>query len=197
MGTGGILKDALYAPVLRRLEVACLALAAMAAVAHLCGLLLVIGGTVLAFWAVSGIMLAVSVVLRVVSWRAARRTAAPPIAARVRLLRSILSCGVVLVCMGAAFVDLSASYRLLEPPGRNGCRAVVREHSFLFAGGGTVYGVGFGGIGTRASSWTTDDGYEPVADGSYTLRWDGDTGVLSLVGGVDPVWPAVHTIPCS
>lgn len=190
-------QNVLSAPVLRWLEATCLLLAAVAAMANLCGLLSVIGGTVLTFWAVSGVLLAASVVLRLVSWRSARRTASPPLAARVRLLRSILTFGVVLVCMGAAVIDTSASYRVLDPPGASGCRAVVREHSFLFAGSGSVYAVGFGGIGTRASSWTTDDGYEPVAHGFYTLRWDGDTGVLNLVGGIDPVWPAIHTIQCS
>jgi hypothetical protein len=197
MGTGGKVKSSLNIPVLRRLEAACLALATMTAVAQLGALLLVIGGTVLTFWAASGMLLIASVTLRLVSGRAARRTDVPPFAAHFRLLRSIVASAVCLIFLGGAFSDLGASYRVLDPPAANGCRAVVREFSFLFAGRGDVYAVRFGGIGLRASSWTTDDGYEPVARGSYTLDWDGNVGVLNLIGGIDPVWPAVHTIPCS
>lgn len=197
MGTGGKVKSSLNIPVLRRLEAACLALATMTAVAQLGALLLVIGGTVLTFWAASGMLLIASVTLRLVSGQAARRNDVPPFAAHFRLLRSIVASAVCLIFLGGAFSDLGASYRVLDPPAANGCRAVVREFSFLFAGRGDVYVVKFGGIGLRASSWTTDDGYEPVARGSYTLDWDGNVGVLNLIGGIDPVWPAVHTIPCS
>lgn len=197
MGTGGKVQSSLNIPVLRRLETACLALAAMTAVAQLGALLLVIGGTVLTFWAVSGMLLVASVTLRMVSSRAARGTEVPPFAAHVRLLRSIVASAVCLICLGGAFSDLGASYRVLDPPAANGCRAVAREFSFLFAGRGDAYAVRFGWIGLRASSWTTDDGYEPVARGSYTLDWDGNDGVLNLIGGIDPVWPAAHAIPCS
>lgn len=197
MGTGRKVKSSLNIPVLRRLEAACLALAAMTAVAQLGALLLVIGGTVLTFWAISGMLLVASVTLRLVSNRAARYIDVPQFAAHVRLLRSILASAVCLICLGGAFGDLGASYRVLDPPAANGCRAVVREFSFLVAGRGAVYTVRFGGIGLRASSWTTDDGYEPIARGSYTLEWDGNDGALYLIGGIDPVWPAVHAIPCS
>lgn len=197
MGTGGKVKSSLYIPVLRRLEAACLGLAAVTAVAQLGALLLVVGGTVLSFWAVSGMLLVASVALRLVSDRAARCIDVPPFAAHVRLLRSIVASAVCLICLGGAFGDVGASYRVLDPPAANGCRAVVREFSFLFAGRGDVYAVRFGGIGLRASSWTTDDGYEPVALGSYTLEWDGNDGALNLIGGIDPVWPAVHAVPCS
>ena len=91
MGTGGKVKSSLNIPVLRRLEAACLALAAMTAVAQLGALLLVIGGTVLTFWAVSGMLLAASATLRLVSNRAARCIDVPPFAAYVRLLRSIVA----------------------------------------------------------------------------------------------------------
>jgi hypothetical protein len=190
-------KSSLNVPTLRRLEATCLLLAAAAAVAHLCALLLVIGGTVLTFWAVSGMLLVASMTLRLISSRAARGSAVPPLAAHVRLLRSIVTSGVCLTCLVGAFSDLGASYRVLDPPAANGCRAVVREFSFLMAGRGDVYAVRFGGIGLRASSWSTDDGCEPVARGSYTLDWDGNDGVLNLIGSIDPVWPAVHGIPCS
>jgi hypothetical protein len=187
----------LNVPILLRLEAACLVLAAAAALAHLAALLLLFGETVLTLWTVSGVLLMASVTLRLVSIRAARGSAMPTPAVHVRLLRNIVTLGVFLVCLGGAFSDMGSSYRVLDPPAANGCRAVVREHSFLFAGSGAVYAVRFGGIGSRTSSWTTDDGYEPVARGSYTLSWDGSDGVLNLFGGIDPVWPDVHAIPCS
>lgn len=197
MGTRGKVKSSLNIPVLRRLEASCLVLAAVTAVAQLGALLLVMGGSVLTFWAISGILLAASVMLRLVAGRAVRGAALPPLPVHFRLWRSLVASAVCLICLGGAFSDLGASYRVLNPPAANGCRAVVREFSFLFAGSGDVYTVKFGGIGLRASSWTTDDGYEPVARGSYTLDWDENTGVLNLLGGIDPVWPGIHVIPCS
>ncbi|MBT2585004.1 hypothetical protein [Arthrobacter sp. ISL-95] len=184
-------------PVLQRLEAVCLAIASVAAMAQLGSLLWVVGETVLTFWALSGILLATSVTLRLVSSRAARGAGVPPFPLHVRLMRSTVAAVVCVLFLVGAFSDMGASYRVLDPPAANGCRAVVREVSFLFAGRGDVYAMRFGGIGLHKSSWTTDDGYEPVAHGSYTLDWDGNEGVLDLIGGIDPVWPTVHAISCS
>jgi hypothetical protein len=196
MGTEGKVKPASNLPLLRRLEAVSLVLAAVAMMANFVGLILVAGGAVVTFWAVSAMLLAVFAALRLVFWRTARSSDTTSLTGSVKLLRGVSAFAVGLSCCLAALTDSSATYRALDPAGANGCRAVVREHSFLFSGGGSVYAAPFG-IGLRASSWTTDDGYEPVASGAYRLEWGGDSGVLELIGGIDPVWPSVHTIPCN
>lgn len=96
-----------------------------------------------------------------------------------------------------AAADLGTNYQVLEPEGPGGCKAVVREAATLFAGSGALYPVGISGIGWRASSWTADDGYRPIAAGSYELRWSQDGGSLMVHGrATDPVWPALHVVRC-
>lgn len=74
---------------------------------------------------------------------------------------------------------------------------MVRETSFLFAGSGEVYAVGASGIGWTRSSWTADDGYEPVASGTYELHWSADGGTLTVNGTTtNPVWPSLHELDC-
>ncbi|PNH85260.1 hypothetical protein CXZ05_07020 [Arthrobacter sp. AFG20] len=184
------------APLLRRAATCCLLLAAVTAVANLGGLVLVTPGGVLPGWAVSGMLLVASLALLLISRRAAGGGSRPRRNAFTALLHRLVVFGVGLSSLTGALGDLSATYHVLEPAGPNGCRAVVREYSFLFAGSGAVYAVGPIGIGTRASTWTTDDGYEPVADGSYQLRWEAGSGTLRLMGGIDPVWPRAHEVTC-
>jgi hypothetical protein len=186
----------LNAPLLRRAATCCLLLAAVTAVANVGGLVLVIAGGVLPAWAVSAMLLAGSLALVLICRHAARGGSKTRRNALVSLLHRLVVFGVGLSSLTGALGDLSATYHVLEPAGPNGCRAVVREYSFLFAGSGAVYAVGPSGIGTRTSTWTTDDGYEPVADGSYQLRWEAGSGTLRLMGGIDPVWPALHEVTC-
>lgn len=56
--------------------------------------------------------------------------------------------------------------------------------------------MGQSGIGRRESSWSTDDGYRPIAAGSYDLHWGDAGGVLTVHGDIDPVWPEVHEVHC-
>ncbi|MFJ3957200.1 hypothetical protein [Arthrobacter sp. NPDC090010] len=181
---------------LRRLGTTCLVLAIASALAHLAGLLVVIGTNVLPFWTISGILLIAYLTLLVVAYLAARGSTVPPVARSVLVFRTISISALCLLCLSGAFNDFGASYRVLDPPAANGCRAVVREVSFLFAGSGEVYSAWPFGIASRTGSWTADDGYKPVAHGSYTLNWHGNEGVLHLVGDHDPVWPALQTVRC-
>lgn len=95
--------------------------------------------------------------------------------------------------------DLGAQYFVLRPTGPHGCTAVVRETAFLLAGNGEVFGVrGSTGIAWGPSaSWYVDDGYRPVAAGSYTLRWDRTDGSLAVSGTAgNPVFSGVNTVDC-
>ncbi|MFJ2262548.1 hypothetical protein ACIOKD_30270 [Streptomyces sp. NPDC087844] len=92
---------------------------------------------------------------------------------------------------GGALGDLflGAEYRVLRPTGPGGCTAVVRETSFLMSGGGEAYAVGRTGLALGESgSWTVDDGYRPVASGTYALDWGRGGGLLQISGtSTDPV----------
>ncbi len=78
---------------------------------------------------------------------------------------------------------------MLRPTGPGGCTAVVRETSFLVIGDGEAYAVGRTGLALgEAGSWVVDDGYRPVAAGTYKLEWERDGGLLVVSGsGTDPV----------
>ncbi|MFD4559662.1 hypothetical protein ACFWP5_35990 [Streptomyces sp. NPDC058469] len=56
-------------------------------------------------------------------------------------------------------------------------------------GNGEAYAVGRTGLAWgEAGSWTVDDGYWPVAGGTYELDWDRDGGLLLISGtSTDPV----------
>ncbi|WP_314194997.1 hypothetical protein [uncultured Arthrobacter sp.] len=200
METGENPLAGLNVPLLRRAATCCLVFAAAATLVNFGGLVVVIAGGVLPGWAVSAILLTASLALLLISRRAAGGAAEARSSARQNarspLLQRLVVFAVGLCSLAGALGDLSATYHVLEPAGPNGCRAVGREYSFLFAGSGAVYAVGLSGIGTRVSSWTTDDGYEPIADGSYQMHWDSNSGSLALLGGRDPVWPAVHGVEC-
>ena len=194
--TGENLLGGVNVPLLRRAATCCLVFAAAATVASFGGLVVVIAGGVLPGWAISAILLAASLALLLLSRRAAGGRSSTRQNARSPLLHRLVAFAVGVSSLIGALGDLSATYHVLEPAGPNGCLAVAREYSFLFAGSGAVYAVGPSGIGTRVSSWTTDDGYEPIAEGSYQMHWDSDSGSLSLMGGRDPVWPSAHGVNC-
>ncbi|WP_307104694.1 hypothetical protein [Arthrobacter globiformis] len=200
METGENLLGGLNVPLLRRAATCCLVLAAAATLVNFGGLVVVIAGGVLPGWAISAILLVASLALLLISRRAAGGAAGGRGGTRQNapstLLHRLVVFAVGVSSAAGALGDMSATYHVLEPAGPNGCRAVAREYSFLFAGSGAVYAVGLSGIGTRVSSWTTDDGYEPIAGGSYQMSWDSDSGSLALLGGRDPVWPSVHGVEC-
>ncbi|MFH8727385.1 hypothetical protein [Streptomyces termitum] len=158
--------------------------------------LLLVLGRVVPGWAVGGVLLLGALVLF--------RTAAarnPPGAGRAvprRVARGVLTTGAALGCALGALGELGADYHVLSPTGPGGCTAVVREEAFLLAGSGEVYAVGPSGIAWGPSgSWRTDDGYRPVARGTYELSWGPSDGALLVMGSsVDPVMDGLHGVDC-
>lgn len=79
------------------------------------------------------------------------------------------------------------SYVVVEPAGSGGCRAVVAESSFLFAGSGTVHVAGgWGPFAPQVGRYTTDDGFRPVSTGFFSVSWDDQFGGLLSVAGALP-----------
>ncbi|MCX5376213.1 hypothetical protein [Streptomyces sp. NBC_00091] len=180
--------------------------AVLAAVAGWSDLVLVVPGWVVPHWVVAGLLLAVSVAVRVFRRMRAlsRRPAAPaaPAAGRgaqaARWAALALPTGAAVLGIGLGGLgDLGADYRVLEPAGPDGCRAVVRETSFLKAGSGELYAVKGVGLAFKSSSWIVDDGGRPIAAGLYELTWGHEDGALDIHGRAgDPVMPALHGVDC-
>jgi hypothetical protein len=179
----------------RRLEGAagwCLLLSAVVLAAWWFGFVWVWGALVIPGWMLSIGLLGVSIALMI-----ARVAAREPNAAKPRNPGWILSAVLIgLLNAFAVLVDLPATYTVLRP-GPGFCQVAVREYSFLFAGSGQVYAVGLAGLSWEVSSWTADDGGQPITAGSYELHWDDDGALLSVHGdGGNPVWPNDHRVPC-
>jgi len=168
---------------------------ALAAVASWSSLLLVVQGRVIPGWGVSATLLAMSLVLRWALTRVDRPTSPSRLlrkrAAWARLGSSLLIVTAVLGTGREAVDDLisDAEYHVLRPAGPGGCTVVVRETSFLGIGNGEAYAVGRSGLAVgRSGSWTVDDGYRPIAAGTYELDWVRDGGLLRISGtSTDPV----------
>ncbi|MFJ3878624.1 hypothetical protein ACIPW5_14310 [Streptomyces sp. NPDC090077] len=170
--------------------------AVLAAVVGWTELILVVPGWVLPHWAVAGIVLLAAVALRI-GRLARRRRPARAVAgwwwAAFTLPAVVAAAGIGLGGVG----DLGAEYRVLDPAGPGGCRAVVRENAFLVIGDGSVYAVRGFGFALPGSSWIADDNARPVAAGDYELTWGDRSGVLTLHGReTDPVTPALHGVDC-
>lgn len=177
----------------------CLSLAAVAMVGGMLGVVLVWGDLVMPGWALSASLLVLSLVLAIVGVfvRHRRKTASGEQRSTRRGSRLWAGLAVLVgVCSVISGVgDLGATYTVLRPQGPGFCQAAVREHSFMFAGGGELYAAGFGGFGRSVSSWTADDGYQPIASDTYEFKWDNEGALLQL-HGPDPVWPALHDFDC-
>lgn len=180
----------------------CLLLSGVAAVGGMFGFLVVWGGMVAPGWVVSAIFLSGALVIAVIRASVRRRLdrAAGESPLRKRSGWWAALAVVTVVCtgfLGLGDIAFEARYTVLQPSGPGFCQAVVREESFLFAGGGELYAVGFGGIGRSASSWTADDGYRPIDSGTYEFKWTAEGALLTVRGnGHDPVWPALHDFHC-
>lgn len=167
----------------------------LAAVASWSSLLLVVRGRVVPGWALSAALLVIALVLRWVL----TREGGPADASRLSGKRAVwawwgnclLIVMAVLGTAGGAVDDLisSAEYHVLRPEGPGGCRAVVRETSFLVIANGEAYAVGRTGLALGESgSWVVDDGYRPIDGGTYALEWGRDGGYLQISGtSTDPV----------
>lgn len=178
----------------------CLLLAALAVVGGMFGFLLVWGEVVIPGWALGASLLVTSLVLAIVrAFVRHSRSAAPGEHRSTRRSSRIWVGLAVVVGIFSAIGgvgDLGATYTVLRPPGPGFCQAAVREHSFLFSGGGELYAVGLGGFGRPVSSWTADDGYRPIASGTYQFTWGAEGALLTVHGDIDPVWPALHYFDC-
>lgn len=161
--------------------------------------LAVVGGQVIAAWKVGGALLLACLALVLAASALSRRSqaAGEEVGPRRWMLVAPAAAAGLGVVWGAVG-DLGAEYHVLEPTGPGGCRAVVREASFLLAGSGEVFAVGAGGVGWKPmGSWTADDGIRPIADGSYELKWGPKEGTLLIHGSnANPVWPALHGVSC-
>ncbi|WP_329249989.1 hypothetical protein OG223_19395 [Streptomyces sp. NBC_01478] len=168
---------------------------ALAAWAAWSDLLLVVWGRVVPGWGVSGTVLVLALVLWRTFLRAARREETARLAwKRTRWLWPTSAVLIAVAASGSAWGALDdlvsdARYYVLSPTGPGGCRAVVRETSFLVIGNGEAYAVGRTGLALgEADSWVVDDGYRPVAAGTYELKWDRSGGLLLINGtNVNPV----------
>ncbi|GGT30322.1 MULTISPECIES: hypothetical protein [Streptomyces] len=175
-------------PVDRRFLLAVLC-AVLAAVVSWTELILVVPERVLPHWAVASIALLAAAALRI----RPRSRPSGPWRAAFALPALVAVAGVGLGGAG----DLGAEYRVLDPAGPDGCRALVRENSFLVIGDGSVYAVNGVGFALPSSSWVADDNARPIAAGQYELTWGERAGVLVLHGrGGDPVMPALHGVDC-
>lgn len=174
----------------------------LAAAVSWSSVLLVVLGHVIPSWAVSTTLLLVSMVfVRVVAVRQ-RSTAGLTASHRLtppRFVRGLLAAAAGLGIVFGVMDDFASEYHVLHPTGPHGCTAVVRETSFLLAGRGEVYAVGPTGIAWRPSgSWLADDGYRPIAEGTYELRWSQDGGTLTVRGTeVNPVMQGLQSVDCN
>lgn len=119
----------------------CVLGAGLAVVGGMLGGMLVQAGHVVPGWAVGGILLVAAAIVATI--RALRRRRAPGHARRAsgrwRPWRVAATAVITLAAAAGLVNDLSATYTVLTPAGPGGCQLAVREHSFLFAGGGEVY----------------------------------------------------------
>lgn len=164
-------------------------------------MLIVVVGRVIPGWVLSAALIFVSLVLvRVVAVR--HRSTVDRTASRRRTLPWFIRGSLVAAAgLGTAFGvlgDYGSEYHILRPTGPDGCTAVVRETSVLFGGRGEVYAVGPTGIAWRPSGdWVADDGYRPIAEGTYQLHWSPDGGALTVSGnGHDPVMDGLQGVDC-
>lgn len=171
----------------------CLLLSAVALAAWWFGFVWVWGALVIPGWVLSVGLLGVSIALVIARSITRRQRGTKSKSAGWILMVVLLS----LFNAFAFMVDLPATYTVLRPAGPGFCLVAVREYSFLFAGSGQVYAVGPAGLSWEVSSWTADDGGQPITAGSYELHWDDDGALLSVHGdGGNPVWPNHHRVPC-
>ncbi|MGB3763584.1 MAG: hypothetical protein WA966_10195 [Ornithinimicrobium sp.] len=148
------------------------------------GVLVVVGSTVVPIWVLLPALLAACTVQRV--GLRAFRVPRPPRGTRWRrLLPTVTVCAWVLGPPTAALDWVgSPTYTFLEPPGSDGCRAVVVEKVGFLSGSGTVHVLGgWGPFAPRVGGYDTDEGELPVVSGAYEVSWDdGPGGQLAVFG---------------
>lgn len=148
------------------------------------GVLIVVGTTVVPFWAVALVLL--------LGWTALRlglgafQVSRPSLATGWRLLLSTMTASTCLLVPLTAVASgfTGPSYVVVEPAGPGGCRVVVAEGSYFKIGSGTVHVAGgWGPFAPRVGSYSTDEGVRPVSTGSYSVSWNGRSGGFLTVDG--------------
>ncbi len=102
----------------------------------------------------------------------------------VRWLANGAACVALLASVSiAGFECLLAAPYVADPVGPAGDRVVVVERNVLLAGHGDVYLVSSGcGLGRKIASYSADDGYSPMGNGTYVLEWDGSDPCFTALG---------------
>lgn len=159
---------------------------------------LLVGPLVLApvGYELSLLLACVSVFLAVASWMTRRSggdSAKESAADGKRAVRWFANGITVLVLsvsvLVAGFEFLLAVPYIAEPTGPAGDRVVVVERNVLLAGYGDVYLIPGGiGVGRKIASYSADDGYSPMGNGTYALEWRGSEPHFTAYGtAADPV----------
>ena len=123
------------------------------------------------------------------AWRAASDdgSAAPVRPVRGRVVRWLVNGTAALALSVSVLVAgfeclLTAAY-IADPASPAGDRAVVVERNVLLAGYGDVYLVSGGfGVGRKIASYSADDGYSPMDNGTYALEWRGSEPHFTAYG---------------
>lgn len=132
------------------------------------------------------VIAALSIGLALASWMIgrARRAAsddgrtAPVRPVRGRVVRWLVNGTAALALsisiLVAGFECLLAAPYIADPASPAGDRVVVVERNVLLAGYGDVYLVPGGfGVGRKIASYSADDGYSSMGNGTYALEWSG------------------------
>ncbi len=151
------------------------------------GVLVVVGSTVVPTWAAAPALLLAGTAVRL-GLRASRVPTPSPEGRWRWSLPTVTACAWVLVPLTAVANGFGGpTYVVVEPAGSGGCRAVVAESSFFLTGSGTVHVAGrWGPFAPEVGSYSTDDGFQPVSTGSYSVTWDSGSGGLLKVDGTLP-----------
>lgn len=137
-----------------------------------------------------------SVFLSVASWMTRRSggdSAKGPVTDGKRAVRWLAN-GITVLALSASILVagfeclLTAAY-IADPASPAGDRVVVVERNVLLAGYGDVYLVPDGfGVGRKIASYSADDGYSPMGNGTYELEWSGSVPHFTAHGApADPV----------
>ncbi|MDO9397164.1 MAG: hypothetical protein Q7T71_11510 [Herbiconiux sp.] len=156
---------------------------------------LVLAGWIPSWGAIQAVSIVSGIALLVVA-----RVLAPPRPGRARAALRIAAVSVAgVLLLPAVFVVAvfdGNSYSVLPGESDGGCRVVVREFSFLYAGGGAVGVLQPGAVVVDwaalpegiSTNYFADDGYRPFTFGTYTLTWEGPLATIDLrEGGAGPV----------
>lgn len=179
----------------------CLFLAGVASAGGWCGFVWVWGDLLVTGWAIGGGLVgpafSLVCVRAIARHHRTRGAGAQEIPHPHSPMWAVMATLIGLLSVVGFVADRPATYSVLDPGGPGSCRVAVREYSYMFSGSGDVYAVGFGGLGRTVSSWTADDGLEPITTGNYSLQWEDDRALLSVYGeSGSPVWPTSHQVAC-